>query len=496
MPMKRDEGGGLSAAPHRAARTASPGQRRRAWAILLVAFAVAHAIYFALGLRFDASPLDYYLQYLDPALLRTRLWESVFHLHSQPPLFNLFLGLVLKLSPAGFAGVFHFVYLLLGAAATLLLYELMRGLRVPAGLALALSIACCSSPAFVLHEHFLFYAFPLMFVLLLSAVLLRAFLEGGRAAYGLGFFICVAELCLVWGVFHLIYFLALIVLLWVIARERRRVMVMTAAIPLLLVVALYAKNAIVFGKFGASTWLGMNLWMVASDGMSRAQLAALRDEGRLSAVAVVGPFHALSDYPGDFAEVRGFERIPALRQTIKSTGHLNLNHLGYVAVGDAFTRDALRLIRIAPRRYAAGVAHAWFVYLEPASYFKHFGANAARIGAVIRVWDRVLYGKLEGALGFRGGTKSVWIVLAIGLPLVFVLSMWKALGPGAGRGLTETDRAMVIYLCYQIGFVAVVANLLQVGENNRFRFITDPLSLALVGFLARDLAGRSGGRRR
>ena len=38
------------------------------------------------------------MQYLDPLLLKSDLLKSLFYLHSQPPIFNLFLGIVLKLS--------------------------------------------------------------------------------------------------------------------------------------------------------------------------------------------------------------------------------------------------------------------------------------------------------------------------------------------------------------------------------------------------------------
>ena len=47
------------------------------------------------GLRFDAATLDYW-QVLDPQLLRTDLLRSVLFQHGQPPLFNIFLGVVLK----------------------------------------------------------------------------------------------------------------------------------------------------------------------------------------------------------------------------------------------------------------------------------------------------------------------------------------------------------------------------------------------------------------
>lgn len=38
-----------------------------------------------------------------------------------------------------------------------------------------------------------------------------------------------------------------------------------------------------------------------------------------------------------------------------------------------------------------------------------------------------------------------------------------------------------------VGWVALVGNSLDVGENNRFRFATDPLSLSLFGLLVEHL---------
>src|SRR5262245_61176470 len=89
---------------------------------LAAAFVVVELLYRHAGVRFDVTPLDEYLQYLDPVLLRTRLLESVYYLHMQPPLFNLFLGLVLKASAAHFAGAFQLIYLGLGLGLSLTLF--------------------------------------------------------------------------------------------------------------------------------------------------------------------------------------------------------------------------------------------------------------------------------------------------------------------------------------------------------------------------------------
>jgi hypothetical protein len=165
-----------------------------------------------------------------------------------------------------------------------------------------------------------------------------------------------------------------------------------------------------------------------------------------------------------------------------------MNHLAYVRIGDDFMREALRLIREDPKRYGLGVVHAWFVYFESSSYFKHFQPNRTAIAWLDRAWGHWVYGEIDRGLPFRGERKPVWIVLLLGLPAVFAFGAWLAARPPDASRLDPAARAVLIVLCVQIAFVAVVSNLLQVGENNRFRFITDPLSMVLLGLALSRIA--------
>jgi hypothetical protein len=71
----------------------------RNFALLTAVFAVSRVLYYWIGVRFNIETLPSYLQYIDPALLRTDLWRSLLYLEQQPPAFNLYLGVILHLFP-------------------------------------------------------------------------------------------------------------------------------------------------------------------------------------------------------------------------------------------------------------------------------------------------------------------------------------------------------------------------------------------------------------
>jgi hypothetical protein len=70
-----------------------PATGRRDYILLAGLFAISRALYGLLGLRFDSSTLPGYMQFIDPALLRDRLLESLWYYHAHPPLLNLFTGI-------------------------------------------------------------------------------------------------------------------------------------------------------------------------------------------------------------------------------------------------------------------------------------------------------------------------------------------------------------------------------------------------------------------
>jgi hypothetical protein len=454
---------------------------------MLGVFVAAQITYYASGVRFDETPLTAFWQNLDVELLRSDLARSLLYLHCQPPLWNLGLGLVLKAAPHHHLAVFWAAAVLVGLGVYVGLLVLLRRLGAGLGLSLLLATLFAVSPAFVLQEHSLFYAFPVAALLTVSALCLDVLLRRGSVWAGVGFFGALLVLASTWALFHLAHLCLVTAGLWCLVPKARRVVLRVGLPALALLSLLYVKNLVLFGEFAPSTWVGMNLARVTIRRLDHGRREALIRQGVLSDVARVRPFAPLRDYPTRLSSVGGFEGVACLRDVLKSTGAPNMNHLAYVGISSIYLHDALRVIGHEPSAYLRGVREAWFDYLSSATESSFLDANRDAARSLVGLEDLV-YGRItEPSFERHGLHYHVYLVLDLGLLLAFVAGLLTALGsPGT---VDRETRVLALYLCFNIAWVALVGNSLEVGENNRFRFATDPFSVALLGRLLSRLPG-------
>src|SRR5262249_37166187 len=151
-----------------------------------------------------------YMQYVDPALLKTQLFKCIYYLRDQPPLFNLFLGSILKLFPVHSHEAFAAAFFSMGLALTASMYLLMLRMRVPWGLAAFTAVFFAIAPTTVLYENWLFYTYPVAALLLIAALFLHRFLEKRGLFDAVAFFSVLATIVLIRGIFHFVWILSLL----------------------------------------------------------------------------------------------------------------------------------------------------------------------------------------------------------------------------------------------------------------------------------------------
>ncbi|MBW3575445.1 MAG: hypothetical protein KY450_11350 [Actinobacteria bacterium] len=489
-------------------RDGSLGARPSWWPgalAVVVAFVVSRVVVAAAGVRFDTDPLASGFQVLELTELRDNLFGSLTHLHAQPPLFNLFIGLVLRLPQAWEQPVFRLVYLGAGLSLALTIFTVLVRLGLRRSLAVLLTLVVTLSPANILFENWAHYDYLVVLLLCLSVLALQRYEDDHRLRHVAVFFGLSGVLVLTRSMFQLVWFLAWTAVLVV---HRRRAdwkhVAIVASVPLLAIVAVYANTFRVAGSFTSSTSLGISLAKITTFQLPETERRAMVDQGALSPLALVPPQAPVPGYAGVVppAPTTG---VPVLDEEVKTfadgTIRTNYNNLLYAEVSEAYLDDAVRTLRTRPDAYARGVATATELFFRPPSDFFTLRENRTHIAEYNRLYNHLFYGVVASGdpiSGFpdvaqqyrQGPPRTGW--LSIVLYVVALVGGAIELCRRRDRRRPGHSSLLLGFLWSTVAYVVAVSNLLEVGENDRFRLYTEPLVLLLVV----ALAGRWLARRR
>lgn len=479
---------------------------RRHWGALAVvtSFVVSRlALANIAGLRFDNRPLNDAAQLLDRGQLRDNLVESLLNLHAQPPLFNLFVGLGLRAPSELETPLFHAFYLAVGLGIALCLYAVLRRAGVATSWAVVCTVLFSWSPGVFLYESWLHYDHLVVLLLVLSVVALQRYAAERRPSHAALFACALGAVVLTRSLFHLAWLLAAVALLVVMATGDRRRVLAAVSIPVLIVVGFHFQRLGAFGTFALSSSLGGSLARITVFQLPEALRETMVDEGRLSAVSLVEPFSPLASYDG-LVPVPPRTGVPVLDEPEKATYEnpptnevfdMNHNSLAYLAISQSYLHDAVQVIRTHPGVYVAGVQTAIELFFRPTSDFFTLAENRARVAPIEWLYNKALLGVVAGGRGeavipgsednYRlGPARTAWTVvasyvLAVAGGAVFLLRSLIRRPSGGQRGVV----VVVGFLWFTTVYVFLVSNLIEVGENNRFRLYSDPLVLMLLATL-------------
>ena len=460
-------------------------RRLAIYGFVVVIFATSELLGRALGIRFASETLGTLYQYLDPAILRDDLARGLYYLHVQPPLFNLKLGVVLKLFPESFHWAFS---ILMGASALALLLAmawLMRRLGAPDWIAGVVVLFFALSPNFLVYRNWLFYTLPVALMLVVGGVALQLYVESGRKLALASFAAMTCAVMMTRSVFHPLWLVLIVAAVTrFLARRGRRRLAIASVAPLLVAGLLFVKNQLLVGSFTGSTWLGLSLskrWPLSEE-----EVKELKDSGVIPPYWHRRPFQEPEEFAvHGFFEDDGPSVHPAVDAPYKRNGEPNFNHRDYVEISDALLEGNLRLIGRFPGRYLERTATALLLFLQPGPNSVHF--------LVDYDFDRVhRYRDFLTGYVFLGGRVERPIRMLDPSPNLLLLIFPALLGVGGWsllRGPTE-HRALHAYMLVTVLWVTAVSNLVEIGENDRMRWEIEPFLAIWAVTLAAALRRR------
>ena len=463
-------------------------------AMLFVSFALSRVIFWHIGVRYDSSSLDWFWQYLDLDVLRHNLLSGLFHMHSQPPGFNLFLGLVLKCFPNSSELCFQVVYMLLGFILYCSLYLFLRLSAFSRSWAFACSFLFIVSPSSILYENFLFYTYPIAALLVVASIALHRYQERKNSFYAGAFLFIIAIVGLTRSAFHLMFVLACVALVVIPRKIRTRRVVYCAFTIACLVGTLYLKNFLVFGFFGSSSWMGMNMFRIAQHSVGTNVVYELVRLGSIPSVASQLPFSAIDNYSKTDSPHLAPLGFCALTAKTKAAGAPNYNHADYVRIAQEYRQATSYIIRNHPRLYLSAVFDAWCLYCQPSWYNAKLKLNKeAMSGWLSSLSSLRIKGWIDlrpfkrWAFGAQGEEDPYPVSSLLFLPSILIFACVGAvvrISRFTRKG--DTSGLAFIFMTFTVVYIAVLGNALEYGENNRFRVETDPLIFLLGVIIVRD----------
>jgi hypothetical protein len=459
-----------------------------AWWVL-GAFVVSRVAAAAAGVRFDDQWIPKAWQFIDPSLLEDQLLESVALSHTQPPLFNLTLGLVQELSPLSTAVSLQLLFLVAGVALALSVLYVARAIGCRRTTAIVVSIVVVCSPSALLYENWFFYTYPTTVLVTGAAACLAAWVRHGRPIWFVALCLAAGAAALTQALFHPLWFAATVGLAW-LARppvSGRALAIGVAAFVAVLLAAVIVKNQALVGVPATSSWAGMNLFRVTVEQLPADERAELIAEGRLSAASQVPSFSDYQAYEDVMPPCEPSRDEPVLSEQVKSTGFVNFNYECFGPVFRQAQRDALEAVRADPAAAARAQIASWQLSFMPSQDYQYLAPNRPAIepfddlyrSTVLLTVPTPALVDLPTDLGgtyVDGNPFSLTILVA----LVVVVAMAVRAAGRWRRGGADPAIVTLVYIGVTTLYVFVAGNGLEIGENNRFRYAVEPLMLVVL----------------
>jgi hypothetical protein len=481
---------------------AASRDRIAAWrdvAIVVLLFVASRVLYKYLGIRFDASNIKQFMQILDLRELQDHFWTSIWYLHAQPPLFNMLVGGVLiGAGEGGFDAWMGAIYSLVGLAGVVCFYLLTLRLFGLRWLAWLLTVVLIFAPTGILYENKLYYEGLVAPLLICGFYGFHECLVNGRARMGAMAFAVFAAIVLLRTAFHPAWLILMALMPALMGWATLRRTALLAAIPCLVVVALLVKNAVMFGAPGFSSWLGSNMARMTVETLPKDMRADMIKSGKLSALSSIDVF----DPPERYVEMLGASEptgITVLDEMKKQVGGFpNYNAEVFLRVNRGLAKDSRQALLAYPQGFLKRVGTAFYHFNRPPSEFKGLESNLVHVEQPDRFYNLLVQGQPAAVWGpgtdpkrpqspllQMGVVKLLFFVAAIGACVYFG---WQIVGVRRQR-LTALQ-CFLACLAVTVAYAMLITNVLDVWENNRARYMIDPLmTLVVFGFVFRKRLG-------
>ena len=464
--------------------------RRRAWIVIALGFLAARVVLWTSGTRFSTALLRYpsLWHLLDEEYLRHHPFGALWDQHTQPPLFNVLIGVVLRWSPAPEGISFQVVWAAFALVAALALYEVLRGFGCRWWVAVATTVFVFSDPGLIEYEHTLTYECAELALILGTVWACQRYahqptLKRLAVFAGVG-----TTLVLTRALFHPLWLAVALGLVLAIRPPRAdwRRTALVLCVPLILVVGLMAKNQVRFDTFALSSWFGMNLERAAVNSLPPEDVQQLIDDGTLSPQAVLPAFSSYDHYVPYAEPCDPHYGSTVLDDADKSEGTMNPNYACYLPLYDQAQKDAIAAIRARPGEYLTTLRGNTLTFFHDPMVIR---VRLYTLGNVLTRTHAIVGLEVPATAHFNYFDVDLRIRLTAVIAVLGLLGAGIVAAVRALRGQRTPAVATTLFVGFTILFASLSAILFDIFETARFRVPLDPILYgAVLAFLLEAVA--------
>ena len=414
-------------------------------------------------------------------LLRHNLFNNLSHLHMEPPLFNLFTGEMLRLSPGTAVDLLQFLGVALSVFLSIATFFLMRELLIPRWLCVpVIAVFVIGDPAQILFPSRYSIALPSATILVSMAWSASRWIRTGRLSGGVLYSLLSTVLILLNSAFQIYLIIVLVVPLVWSMRHRWQQTTLALLAPLVLGGAWYVNELFQFNNFTTTSAWGMQLASTTVGGDAHSDLVALVAMKDLNSSALIPPYSCLAAYKKIARDP--LHQVVALSLKEKfpcpkgangfNANSENYNNIAYVSISQGYLRNDLQWVLHRPLTFVHQLVQSARSWMIPAN--EENGGTSTGLGSYEQWYDHYVSWQPDPPNRSSGwslvatstsslawGTVVISICDLIILPLVL---LWRR------QQLTKTQRALGWWMWMVIGALFLYATLFAAGQGALFRF--------------------------
>ena len=452
--------------------------------LLFIFYSITRLIFAGfLNVQFEYSWVFQMWHFIDIELLKNKLYESVLYFHYQPPLFNLFLGLIHKQDVINAKSILMLFYYLITFIMGVIIYKFSLEMIKSKLLAFIFAVIFYLMPETIIYENWPIYTWTSSFLIIISFYFLRRFNVHKSEKYLHFFFLSQVILVLTRSAFHPVFFICFFLFLLVILKNERTKVIKAFSPSALILLTVCMKNLFIFGFFGVGSGLGFSLYKITPKTVDERNVV---DESVYPEIFNIVPVKSIETYNYTQKGIpEKFKGIEILNDNFKSTlgqyseeFSVNLGNYHYLDIAKKYQKSAIALIKKYPKEYFKRVFRGVIMYFKP-TWDHGFGAehNAKVLFPYINIltFNNL---RLRAENAFVQGEKpwplknqipySSYIFIPVIYLILLILLFYNKL-------IFNKKSIEYLFLIFVTLYLFTVSNLIELAENDRYRVMVDPL---------------------